>query len=128
MGYIYLMVSIISELIGTSMVKASEGFTKVFPVMGVFVSFSIAFFFLSLSLKMIPLNAAYAIWSGLGTIATVIISVLIWKERITIGSVIGILLIVTGVVVLNLWGPAHNTSSNSVNTLSNVVEKEKIKE
>jgi small multidrug resistance pump len=119
------MVSIISELIGTSMVKASEGFTKVFPVFGVFVSFSIAFFFLSLSLKTIPLNAAYAIWSGLGTIATVIISVLIWKERITIGSVIGILLIVTGVVVLNLWSPAHNTSSNSVNTLSNVVEKGK---
>ncbi|ULT59532.1 multidrug efflux SMR transporter [Neobacillus drentensis] len=123
MGYIYLMVSIISELIGTSMVKASEGFTKVFPVIGVFVSFSIAFFFLSLSLKTIPLNAAYAIWSGLGTIATVIISVLIWKEKITIGSMIGILLIVTGVVVLNIWGPAHNTSSNSVSTLSNVVEK-----
>lgn len=108
MGYLYLMISIVAELIGTSMIKASEGFTKLLPVIGVITCFSCAFFFLSLSLKTIPLNIAYAIWSGLGTVATVVISVLIWKEKISIGSAVGIVLIIAGVVVLNLFGPGHS--------------------
>jgi small multidrug resistance pump len=112
MAYLYLLVSIIGELIGTSMVKASEGFTKLFPVLGVVTSFALSFFFLSLSLKTLPLNLAYAIWSGLGTVATVLISVLIWKEKITVGSVIGILLIIAGVVVLNLFGPGHGHAAS----------------
>lgn len=112
MGYLYLLFSIIGELIGTSMVKASEGFTKLFPVLGVVSSFAFSFFFLSLSLKTLPLNMAYAIWSGLGTVATVLISVLIWKEKITVGSVIGILLIIAGVAVLNLFGPGHSHSAD----------------
>lgn len=107
MAYIYLLFSIIGELLGTSMVKASEGFTKIFPIIGVIISFGFSFFFLSLSLKAIPLNAAYAIWSGVGTVATVLISVFIWKEKVSVGSVIGILLIITGVIILNLFGPSH---------------------
>jgi small multidrug resistance pump len=114
MAYVYLLFSIIGELIGTSMLKASEGFTKLFPALGVIASFVFSFFFLSLSLKTIPLNMAYAIWSGLGTIATVLISVLIWKEKITVGSVVGILFIITGVVVLNLYGPGHSHSSTDL--------------
>jgi len=106
-----LLLSIIGELIGTSMLKASQGFTKLLPVAGTIASFTFSFFFLSLSLKSIPLNMAYAIWSGLGTIATVIISVLLWKEKITIGSVIGIVLIIAGVVVINLYGPGHSGAS-----------------
>ncbi|NRD77070.1 EamA family transporter [Bacillus sp. BRMEA1] len=92
-------------------------------MLGVFVCFSCAFFLLSLSLKTIPLNVAYAIWSGLGTVATVIISILIWKERITIGSVIGILLIITGVIVLNIWSPLHNSSHDA--SYSKTVQSEK---
>ncbi|NHN29052.1 DMT family transporter [Paenibacillus agricola] len=111
MAYLFLAISIVSELIGTSMLKASQGFTKLLPILGVIISFGCSFFFLSLSLKTIPLNAAYAIWSGLGTIATVAISVLIWKEKINIGSIIGISLIVIGVAVLNLFGPAHGSDA-----------------
>ncbi|AJY74233.1 DMT family transporter [Paenibacillus beijingensis] len=107
MAYLFLAISIVSELVGTSMLKASQGFTRLLPVLGMIVSFTCAFFFLSLSLKTIPLNAAYAIWSGIGAIATVVISVLIWKERINTGSIIGIALIVVGVVILNLFGPGH---------------------
>lgn len=124
MAYIYLLFSIIGELIGTSMVKASEGFTKLFPVLGVITSFTFSFFFLSLSLKTLPLNMAYAIWSGVGTIATVVISVLIWKEKITAGSVIGILLIIAGVVVLNLFGPGHSHAADSVTSEFQVHQKE----
>ncbi|MFC3747206.1 DMT family transporter [Paenibacillus sp. GCM10012306] len=116
MGYLYLALSIIFELFGTSMLKASQGFSKPLPVIGVVVGFVVAFFFLSLTLKTIPLNAAYAIWSGVGSVATVIISVLIWKEKISTGSLVGIALIVIGVVVLNLFGPGHGDTTNSAQT------------
>lgn len=106
MAYIFLLLSIMGELIGTSLLKASAGFTKLFPTIGVIFSFVFAFFFLSLSLKTIPLNIAYALWSGIGTVATVVISILIWKEKITAGSLIGIFLIIAGVVVLNFFGPS----------------------
>lgn len=111
MAFLYLMLAIISELIGTSLLKASEGFSKLFPTLGLLVIFSVAFFFLSLSLKTIPLNLAYAIWSGLGTVATVVISILIWKEQVNFASITGITLIIIGVVVLNLYGPGHSQSS-----------------
>ncbi|WP_082693112.1 multidrug efflux SMR transporter [Bacillus sp. FJAT-29814] len=106
LAYLYLFLTICSELVGTSMLKASAGFTKLYPTIGIFVSYFFAFFFLSQTLKTIPLNAAYAIWAGMGTIATVVISVMIWKERINAASIIGIALITIGVVVLNLFGPS----------------------
>ena len=112
MSYLYLALSISLELIGTSLLKASEGFSKLFPTIGVIVAFISCFFFLSLSLKTIPLNTAYAIWSGIGIVATVIISVIIWKEKINMASIVGITLILAGVVILNLFGPGHNESSS----------------
>lgn len=71
-------------------------------------AFILSLFFLSLSLKTVPLNIAYAIWSGLGTVATVIISILIWKEKVSGASVIGISLIIIGVVILNLFAPQQS--------------------
>ncbi|MDN7246925.1 multidrug efflux SMR transporter [Planococcus shenhongbingii] len=111
MSYLYLSLAIIGELIGSSLLKASEGFSKLFPTMGMLAAFVFSFFFLSLALKTIPLNAAYAIWSGLGMVATTIISVLIWKEKINFASVTGIILILIGVVILNLFGPGHNETT-----------------
>lgn len=113
MSYLYLAIAIIAELVGTSLIKASEGFSKLYPTMGVIVAFIGAFFFLSLSMKTIPLNTAYALWSGIGIVATTIISVLIWKEKINIASVTGIALILIGVVILNLFGPGHGEASNN---------------
>lgn len=54
---------------------------------------------------------AYALWSGIGTVATVLISVLIWKEKVTFGSVIGIILIIVGGIVLNIFSPGHGESA-----------------
>ncbi|BAQ11092.1 multidrug efflux SMR transporter [Sporosarcina sp. FSL W7-1349] len=112
MSYLYLALAIILELIGSSLLKASEGFSKLFPTLGVIIAFVSCFFFLSLSLKTIPLNAAYAIWSGIGVVATAIISVLIWNEKINMASIIGIVLILAGVVVLNLFGPGNDGSGS----------------
>ena len=113
MSYLYLALAIICELIGTSLLKASEGFSKLVPTFGLLICFCFSFFFLSQSLRAIPLNLAYAIWSGLGTVATVLISVLIWKEKINFASVIGISLIITGVVVLHLFAPGHENAASA---------------
>jgi small multidrug resistance pump len=113
MGYLFLLFAITFELVGTSLLKASEGFSKIFPTFGLIISFVCSLLFLSLSLKTIPLNIGYAIWSGVGTIATVVISILIWKEKVNVASVIGIAFIIIGVIVLNLFGPGHSDSAKT---------------
>ncbi|SDM72295.1 small multidrug resistance pump [Fictibacillus solisalsi] len=128
MSYLFLVLAIISELTGTSMLKASEGFSKIYPTVGTIISFIASFFFLSLAIKTIPLNTAYALWSGFGIIATTIISILIWKEKINVASVTGIVLILVGVVILNLFGPGHGESSSDENAsvttvINNVTNK-----
>ncbi|WP_342416054.1 multidrug efflux SMR transporter [Paenibacillus sp. FSL R10-2782] len=123
MAYLFLVISIVGELIGTSMLKASEGFTRLYPTLFTFVAFFISFFFLSLVLKTLPLNMTYAIWSGVGAVATTLISVLIWKEKINTGSIVGISLIVIGVVVLNLFGAGHGEAKGTTEMISSIAEK-----
>lgn len=123
MSYVYLLLAIVGELLGTSLLKAAEGFTKLWPSLGTLAAFFFSFFFLSLSLKTIPLNMAYAIWSGIGIIITVVISVVIWKEKINTASVIGIILILIGVVVINLFGPGHGTSNETAIVQKSVTQK-----
>ncbi|WIM40313.1 multidrug efflux SMR transporter [Paenibacillus sp. PK4536] len=123
MAYLFLAISIIGELIGTSMLKASEGFTKLYPTLLTIVAFVISFYFVSLTLKTLPLNMTYAIWSGVGAVATALISVLIWKEKINTGSMVGIALIVVGVVVLNLFGAGHGEAKESTETTSSIAQK-----
>lgn len=122
MVYLLLVISISGELCGTSLLKASKGFTKLYPTLGTLVAFLISFYSLSLVLKTLPLNITYAIWSGLGSVATVLISVLIWKEKINIGSVIGIALIIIGVMVLNLFGAGHEGAENASETSSSIAQ------
>jgi len=113
MSYLYLAIAIIGELVGTSLLKASEGFSKLYPTIGVILAFICSFFFLSIAIKTIPLNTAYALWSGLGLVATTIIAVLIWKEKINVASVTGVTLILIGVVILNLFGPGNDEARNN---------------
>ncbi|MEK3914299.1 multidrug efflux SMR transporter [Paenibacillus sp. FSL H7-0331] len=122
MAYLFLAISIIGELIGTSMLKASQGFTKLYPTLFTIVAFVTSFYFISLALKTLPLNMTYAIWSGVGAVATALISVLIWKEKINTGSVVGIALIVIGVVVLNLFGAGHGEEKGATESASSIVQ------
>ncbi|MDQ8739129.1 multidrug efflux SMR transporter [Paenibacillus sp. LHD-38] len=123
MAYLFLAVSIIGELIGTSMLKASQGFTKLYPTIFTIVAFVTSFYFISLALKTLPLNMTYAIWSGVGTVATALISVLIWKEKINTGSIVGIALVVIGVVVLNLFGAGHGEAKGATESASPIVQE-----
>ncbi|MHC8949831.1 DMT family transporter [Sphingobacterium hungaricum] len=103
MKYLFLGLAIIFEVIGSSFIKASNGFTKLIPTAVVAIAFITCFYFLSLALKSIPLGTAYAIWAGLGIVLTATVSVVVFKQKLDLAGIIGILLIVAGVVVMNVF-------------------------
>ncbi|UFT99755.1 multidrug efflux SMR transporter [Radiobacillus kanasensis] len=102
MAYLYLFVAIITEIVGSSMLKMSEGFSKLLPSIGAIIGYSISFYLLSLTLKELPIGMTYAIWAGLGTALTAIIGILFWKEGFSLQTVVGIVAIILGVTVLNM--------------------------
>jgi small multidrug resistance pump len=97
-----LVLAIAAEVVGTAGLKASEGFGRLGPSGLAVLGYALAFFFLAQSLKYIPLGVAYAIWSGLGTVGSVLLGLLIWEEVLGPVHILGIVLIVVGVVVLNV--------------------------
>ncbi|WP_336823415.1 multidrug efflux SMR transporter [Sporosarcina sp. USHLN248] len=100
-AYLLLSIAIVAEVIGSSMLKKTEGFKKTLPSLAVIVGYAIAFYTLSLSLKTLPLGLAYAIWAGVGTALTALVGIVYYKENINIKKATGILLIIGGVVLLN---------------------------
>ncbi|WP_309137890.1 multidrug efflux SMR transporter [Paenibacillus sp. SC116] len=102
MPYVLLLFSIVFEVFGSFMLKLSNGFTRGLPVAGVVVGYGLCFYLLSNVLQFLPLGPVYATWSGLGTILTVLVGVLFFKERINRTGIIGILLLVIGLVLLNM--------------------------
>lgn len=103
MKYLFLGLAIGLEVLGSSFMKASDGFTKTIPTVITIVAYIACFFFLSQALKTIPLGIAYAIWGGLGIVLTAVISVVVFKQSLDIPAVIGIILIVAGVIVMNFF-------------------------
>lgn len=112
-GYIALSISIISEIFGTTMLKLSDGFTNLFPSIGVIIGFVIAFYCLSLCLKTIPLSLAYAIWSGIGTAATALIGILLWQDPFSVVTLVGLVLIIGGVIFLSASDQPDNAMKPS---------------
>ena len=104
--WIFLTLAIISEVIGTSFLKSTEGFTKLIPSIIVLVGYCAAFYFLSLTLDSIPIGMAYAIWSGVGIAAITVVSVVFFEQKLDFAAVIGMGLIIAGVVVLRLYSEA----------------------
>lgn len=106
-GYFYLIMAIVSEVIGSNMVVKTEGFTKLRPTLICIVCFVFALYMLSITVKYMPLYVAYAIWGGLGIILVTIVGIVVWKNNINLVTLIGIALIVAGVVIVNLFGKSH---------------------
>lgn len=104
-----LFFAILSEVIGTVALKLSNGFTKPMPSVVVVIGYSASFYLLSLALKAMPIGVAYAIWSGVGLILTVIAGMILWRETLDWARVIGIILILVGIVFINVISksPAH---------------------
>ncbi|ROV60362.1 QacE family quaternary ammonium compound efflux SMR transporter [Vibrio ponticus] len=109
MGYIYLTIAIVAEVIATGALKSSQGFTQLMPSVVVVIGYSVAFYFLSLVLRTIPVGIAYAIWSGLGVVLISLVAAVVFKQKLDLAAVIGMVLIVSGVVVINVFS---NTSSH----------------
>lgn len=103
MGYLYLSIAIFVEVIATSALKASEGFSRPVPSIIVVVGYGLAFYFLSLVLKFMPVGIAYAIWAGLGIVLIGIAGAIFFKQIPDLPAIIGMMLIVAGVVVINLF-------------------------
>lgn len=102
-AYFLLGIAIVAEVIATSALKASEGFSRLGPSLLVVAGYGVAFYCLSLVMKTIPIGIAYAIWSGVGVSLIALIGWLVLKQPLDLAAVIGIALIVSGVVVLQLF-------------------------
>ena len=100
-NWLVLGIAIACEVIATSNLKLSEGFTKWLPSTLVVVGYAAAFYFLSLTLKTVPVGVAYAVWSGLGIVAISIVAWFAFGQKPDLWGVVGIGLIIAGVVVLN---------------------------
>ncbi|MCH5464328.1 DMT family transporter [Levilactobacillus tujiorum] len=107
MAYFYLGTAITGELVGTNLLKAAAGFTRFWPSFGAVMAYGLCLFFLSLAMKQVDLNVVYAIWAGIGIVIMTLLSLFLWHEPLNLASVLGLALVVTGVVILNLYGPAH---------------------
>ncbi len=106
MVYLTLAAAILAEVLGTTAMKYSDGFTRLWPSLGTAAGYLVAFFLLAQTLKTMSVGTAYAIWAGLGTAAVAGIGMVFIGEAVTATKIIGLLLVIAGVVVLNLGG-AH---------------------
>lgn len=101
MNWVFLFIAIVGEVIGTSALKASESFTRLGPSLITALGFAVAFYFLSLALRTIPVGVAYAVWSGAGIVIISIIGYVVFQQSLDLPAIIGIGLILAGVLVLN---------------------------
>jgi len=103
-----LLAAIAAEMIGTTALRLSDGFSRLLPSVVVVIGYGASFYLLAMALKRgLEMGVAYAIWSGLGTVTIVLIGVLLFQEKLNLGAVAGIALVILGVVVINLSSSAH---------------------
>jgi small multidrug resistance pump len=100
--WVILGAAILFEVMGTTSMKLSEGFTRLWPSLALVVCYVISFYLLTLSLKRLDVSLAYAIWSGAGTVLITVIGIILFKEPATVLKMLFIAMIVAGVVGLNL--------------------------
>lgn len=101
-SYVLLALSIIGEVFGSSLLKASNGFRNLLPSLGVVAGYAAAFYMLSITLTELPIGTVYAIWSGAGTDLTAMVGVMLYKEAFNLKKMMVIMLIIIGVILLNI--------------------------
>ncbi|MCH7330541.1 DMT family transporter [Acinetobacter modestus] len=101
-NWLILFIAIVAEVIATSALKSSEGFTKPIASIVVVLGYMIAFYCLSLTLKTIPVGIAYAVWSGVGIVLITTVAWFVFDQKLDVWGIIGIVLIMSGVLILNL--------------------------
>ena len=106
MAYLFLSIAIVAEVIATGALRASQGFTVLLPSAISVIGYVVAFYFLSLTLKTMPVGIAYAIWSGVGIVLISLVGWLLYKQMLDPPAILGMTLIMAGVIVINLWSRA----------------------
>lgn len=104
MAWIFLAAAIVFEVFGTTMMKASEGFSRLWPSLGMVAGYAAAFGTMTLALRTLPVGTIYALWAGIGTALIVVVGVLVFGEPFTPVKGVGIVLVIVGVVLLNSTG------------------------
>ncbi|WAG78620.1 multidrug efflux SMR transporter [Metapseudomonas furukawaii] len=102
-GYIYLSIAIAAEVIATTSMKAIDGFNKPLPLILVIGGYTLAFWMLTMVVKSIPVGIAYAIWAGLGIVLVSIAALVLYQQKLDAPAVVGMGMIVSGVVVIQLF-------------------------
>jgi len=105
-NWLFLAIAIVSETIATSALKASDGFSRLWPSVAVVAGYGIAFYFLSLTLRTIPVGIAYAVWSGVGIMLISLVGWIVYGQKLDAAAIAGMGLIVAGVVVMNVFSKA----------------------
>lgn len=103
MQYLYLCIAIVGEVVATSFMKQSDGFTKLWPTLAMGAGYLVAFYFLSLTLRTIPTGIAYAIWAGLGIVLVATIAWVFQGQKLDTAAMVGMGFIVCGVVIMNAF-------------------------
>jgi small multidrug resistance pump len=106
-NYGFLAIAIVSEVIATAALKATEGFTRPLPSVITVLGYATAFYFLSLTLKTLPTGVVYATWSGVGIVLISLIGWLYYKESLNVPTMLGMAMVIAGVAVINLFSKAH---------------------
>ncbi|GAA1928079.1 multidrug efflux SMR transporter Mmr [Nocardioides lentus] len=104
MVYLWLLGAIVLEVLGTSLLRSTEGFSRLWPTVGCLGSYAVAFLLLSRVVQELPVGVTYALWSGIGTVLVVAVAVTVLGDPVTWQTGLGIGLVISGVVVLNLSG------------------------
>lgn len=102
MHYIFLVLGILTEICGSTLLKFTDGFQKKLLTILCLLAYGVAYYMVALSMKVLPLNIAYATWSGAGTLLTMIIAMVLFKERFKPSGYVGLVLLLGGIVALNL--------------------------
>lgn len=103
MGYWYLAIATIAEVIATSALKSSEGFTKLGASLIVIIGYMVAFYFLSLVLKTVPIGIAYAIWAGMGIVLVAIVGAVMFKQMPDLAALVGMAFIIAGILIMHFF-------------------------
>lgn len=101
--YLYLFVAIIFEVVATTALKQTDGFTRLIPSLVTVVGYALAFYFLALTLRTMPVGIVYAIWSGAGIILITAIGWILFRQALDFPALVGMGLILAGVLVINLF-------------------------
>lgn len=103
MAFLFLALAIVAEVIATSALKASAGFTRLWPSVTVVVGYGLAFYLLALVLRTMPVSIAYAFWAGLGIVLVTLVGILVYGEKPDLPALLGLAMIVGGVVVIQVF-------------------------